>query len=58
MSDLREECGVFGVYSAEKSDVASTSYYGLFALQHRVRNRAELWLMMTAFLTVLKTRVL
>ncbi len=35
MSDLREECGVFGVYSAEKSDVASTSYYGLFALQHR-----------------------
>ncbi len=35
MSDLREECGVFGVYSAEKSDVASTAYYGLFALQHR-----------------------
>ena len=35
MSDLREECGVFGVYSAEKSDVASTVYYGLFALQHR-----------------------
>ena len=35
MSDLREECGVFGVYSAEKNDVASTTYYGLFALQHR-----------------------
>lgn len=35
MSDLREECGVFGVYSSEKSDVAGTVYYGLYALQHR-----------------------
>lgn len=35
MSSLREECGVFGVYSAKKSDVVSTAYYGLFALQHR-----------------------
>lgn len=35
MSKLREECGVFGVYSKENCDVASTSYYGLFALQHR-----------------------
>ena len=35
MSSLREECGVFGVYSGETSDIASTTYYGLFALQHR-----------------------
>ncbi len=35
MSSLKEECGVFGVFSREKSDVASTAYYGLFALQHR-----------------------
>ncbi len=35
MNSLREECGVFGVYSGETSDVASTAYYGLFALQHR-----------------------
>lgn len=35
MSNLREECGVFGVYSAEPSDVAHTAYYALFALQHR-----------------------
>ena len=35
MSDLREECGVFGVFSPQTSDVASTAYYGLFALQHR-----------------------
>ena len=35
MSSIREECGVFGVYSDERCDVASTAYYGLFALQHR-----------------------
>ncbi len=32
---IHEECGVFGVFSTEISDVASTVYYGLFALQHR-----------------------
>lgn len=32
---LREECGVFGVYDFDGEDVASTIYYGLFALQHR-----------------------
>ena len=35
MSSLREECGVFGVYSPESYDVARMTYYGLFALQHR-----------------------
>ena len=35
MSSLREECGVFGVFSNETQNVASTTYYGLFALQHR-----------------------
>ena len=35
MSNLHEECGVFGVYSAETDDLASVCYYGLFALQHR-----------------------
>ena len=35
MSNLHEECGVFGVLAPEKCDVASTVYYGLFALQHR-----------------------
>ena len=35
MGNLREECGVFGVYSEETNDVARTVYYGLFALQHR-----------------------
>ncbi len=32
---LREECGVFGMYDFSGEDVASTIYYGLFALQHR-----------------------
>ena len=32
---IQEECGVFGVYSAETRDVAHTVYYGLYALQHR-----------------------
>lgn len=31
----REECGVFGMYDLDGGDVASTIYYGLFALQHR-----------------------
>lgn len=35
MSQLHEECGVFGVLAPERSDVASTAYYALFALQHR-----------------------
>ncbi len=34
-SKIHEECGVFAVFSSEKTDVASTVYYGLFALQHR-----------------------
>jgi amidophosphoribosyltransferase len=32
---IHEECGVFGVFSPEPSPVALTTYYGLFALQHR-----------------------
>ena len=32
---LHEECGVFGMYDFDGGDVATTIYYGLFALQHR-----------------------
>lgn len=35
MSGLREECGVFGIFSNNTCDLARTAYYGLFALQHR-----------------------
>lgn len=33
--ELHEECGVFGIYDLDGADIASTVYYGLFALQHR-----------------------
>ena len=32
---IREECGVFGIYSPQERDLASLTYYGLYALQHR-----------------------
>lgn len=32
---IHEECGVFGVLSAKKENVAELVYYGLYALQHR-----------------------
>ncbi len=35
MSQLHEECGVFGIYAPERMDVASMTYYALYALQHR-----------------------
>ena len=35
MNEIHEECGVFGIFSHKKNPVASTTYYGLFALQHR-----------------------
>lgn len=37
---MSEECGVFGIYSQENRDVASTVYYGLYALQHRGQESA------------------
>lgn len=41
MKNLHEECGVFGVYSPTETDVASTTYFGLFALQHRGQESAR-----------------
>lgn len=35
LDELHEECGVFGIYDIDGTDIASTIYYGLFALQHR-----------------------
>lgn len=37
---IHEECGVFGVFSENRTDVASLAYYGLFALQHRGQESA------------------
>ncbi len=33
--DLREECGVFGVFCPKPAALAEMVYYGLYALQHR-----------------------
>lgn len=32
---IHEECGIFGVFDREDTNVAQSVYYGLFALQHR-----------------------
>ncbi|WP_139904627.1 amidophosphoribosyltransferase [Clostridium thermarum] len=37
---LKEECGVFGIYSTDNIDVATLTYYGLYALQHRGQESA------------------
>ena len=34
-NSIHEECGVFGIFEKENTTVASTTYYGLYALQHR-----------------------
>jgi amidophosphoribosyltransferase len=39
LDELREECGVFGIY-APGMDVARLSYFGLYALQHRGQESA------------------
>ena len=40
MSNIHEECGVFGIYSKDRADLASDCYYALFALQHRGQESA------------------
>ena len=37
---IQEECGVFGVYAPETTDVAPLAYYALYALQHRGQESA------------------
>ena len=40
MSNIHEECGVFGIYSPTQAELASDCYYALFALQHRGQESA------------------
>ena len=40
LDKLKEECGVFGVYSSDGHDVSGLAYYSLFALQHRGQESA------------------
>ena len=40
MTKIKEECGVFGVISEQKYEIAQTAYYGLYSLQHRGQESA------------------
>lgn len=40
MADIKEECGVFGIWTKEPVNIAHLAYYGLFALQHRGQEAA------------------
>ena len=40
MDKIHEECGVFGIWSNERTDVAEDIYYGLVVLQHRGQESA------------------
>jgi len=40
MDEIREECGVFGIWSRNDKDVSKDIYYGLTALQHRGQEAA------------------
>jgi len=40
LDKFKEECGVFGIFSGEHSDVGGITYYGLYALQHRGQESA------------------
>ncbi|NSW89381.1 MAG: amidophosphoribosyltransferase [Firmicutes bacterium] len=40
MDKLKEECGVFGIYSRDGHDTARLTYYALYALQHRGQESA------------------
>lgn len=35
MAEIKEECGVFGMYDLDGKNVANSVYYGLTSLQHR-----------------------
>lgn len=35
MSEIKEECGIFGIYGSKNPRIAQTVYFGLFSLQHR-----------------------
>lgn len=39
-NQIHEECGVFGIYSSKRQNVADIVYYGLYALQHRGQESA------------------
>ncbi|HBR31814.1 MAG TPA: amidophosphoribosyltransferase, partial [Clostridiales bacterium] len=51
---IKEECGVFGMFSAENIDIAQYAYYALFALQHRGQESAGIVVNDDGIMTVQK----
>ena len=37
---LKEECGVFGIFTRNQHEIENHIYYGLYALQHRGQESA------------------
>ena len=35
LDSIHEECGVFGIYESKTANVAKSTYFALYALQHR-----------------------
>ena len=35
MAEIKEECGVFGIYDLDGNNIVPSIYYGLTSLQHR-----------------------
>ena len=52
MAEIREECGVFGVFGKENPSIAQSVYFGLFALQHRGQESCGIALPSGTFVTV------
>ncbi|MDD4165173.1 MAG: amidophosphoribosyltransferase [Eubacteriales bacterium] len=52
--EIKEECGVFGMFSAENIDIAQYAYYALFALQHRGQESAGIVVNDDGIMTVQK----
>ena len=40
MASIHEECGVFGIFSPKRKDLATLTYYALYSLQHRGQESA------------------
>src|SRR5690606_10685316 len=40
LDSMEEECGIFGIYSAQNIDTFSLAQFGMFALQHRGQEAA------------------
>lgn len=54
MSEIREECGVFGIVGPYNPRISQLVYYGLFALQHRGQESAGMAVCKNGVLTSFK----